>query len=831
MNLPLNAPMLGSDLPSSWETSAIKSRLIDNMVRTVGKNPDEATSHDWFYALAYLVRGLLSERYIKMEREQNRRNVRRSYYLSMEYLLGQLLSSNLLALDLLNPVKVALSELGQNYDTVKACELDAGLGNGGLGRLAACILESMATHGYPGYGYSIRYEFGMFHQRVEHGQQVEYPENWLRFGNPWEFERHCVKHSVRFNGKAVTHKESDGDEQTLWVDTEKVMALGYDIPLAGFRANTLVNLRLWSARSITDFNLQDFNEGEYTAAVEGRALSETLSRVLYPNDATEKGQILRLKQEYFFVSASIMDIIERHQRAFKDIRTLPEKVSIHLNDTHPSLAIAELMRILIDDHMVPKAEAWAMTRQVFSYTNHTLMPEALETWPVDMLERIVPRHMALIYWINHQHLNNVKRQFPADAEMPNRLSLIDEDSKRVRMAHLSVVGSHKVNGVAELHTQLMCEGTFEPFHRMDKEWFINVTNGVTQRRWLLQSNPNLASLITARIGDQWITDLAYLKELEAHADDESFLRAFRKVKNQNKKRLAKLIQKKVGVQVDYQSLFDIQVKRIHEYKRQLLNLFSVITRYNRLKEGIASDPLPRTVVIAGKAAPGYFLAKLIIRLINDVAATINSDPDTRDALKLAFLPNYNVTMAETIVPGCDLSEQISTAGSEASGTGNMKFAMNGALTIGTLDGANIEIRESVGKENIFIFGLTAEAAQDLRDNGYNSRQYYEDNLELRKVLDMIRDGFFSPDDPGRYHSLVNAILDGDHYLVCADYASYMACLGRVDDAFGSPEEWTRMAVLNVARMGNFSIDRTVHTYAKDVWNIEPLHPFYPSSRI
>ncbi|MBF0142354.1 MAG: glycogen/starch/alpha-glucan phosphorylase [Magnetococcales bacterium] len=819
-------PVCNTDRPNSWEVAALRSKLIEQMVQVVGKNPDLANSRDWFRAVAQVVRGVINERFIRMESRLVRSNERRAYYLSMEFLLGRLLTNNLIALDLLEPVKAALAELGQDFEDVRACEQDPGLGNGGLGRLAACIIESLATLGYPGYGYGIRYQFGMFSQRIENGQQIEYPEDWLRHGNRWEYKRPSVSYPVRFYGRIITYQDAAGQDSTHWVETTRVVAVGYDMPQAGFRSDTLVNLRLWGAQSFSEFNLQDFNNGNFIGAVEEKTHCESLSQVLYPSDATERGQELRLKQEYFFVSASIQDILARFLQSNPDVRRLPEKVAIHLNDTHPTLGIPELMRILIDVHRLPPEEAWEITRKVFSYTNHTLLPEALETWSVGLMQRVLPRHLNLIYWINQRHLELTKLRYPGEHGILPVVSLIDDHAARVRMGYLSVVGSSRVNGVAALHTRLMCEGVFQPFHRMNPEQFLNVTNGVTPRRWLLLANPMLSALICSRTGDHWITDLTRLEALVKHADDSGFMSLFRRIKNLNKRRLASHIQKKLAVNVDPDSLFDIQVKRIHEYKRQLLNLLSVITQYNRLRDGSVSNPQPRTVIFAGKAAPGYYLAKLIIRLINDVAAIVNNDPRTRDALKLVFLPNYNVSEAEVIIPGCDLSEQISTAGTEASGTGNMKFALNGALTIGTLDGANVEIKDAVGEDNIFIFGLKAEEAFDLVAKGYQPRKYYDANMELRRALDQIRDGFFSPDEPERYRPILHSLLDGgDKYLVLADYSSYMACLDRADGVYRTPDQWYRMALFNVARMGHFSIDRTVHTYAREVWKIRSLNPF------
>ncbi|OSM04297.1 putative glycogen/starch/alpha-glucan phosphorylase [Magnetofaba australis IT-1] len=800
----------------------LKSRLINTMIHAVGEDPDGADANDWYYAVAFLVRGMLSEQYIKLEREQSRQQVRRAYYLSMEFLIGRQLTANLLALDMVEPISACLEELGHSYEAVRNCEFDAALGNGGLGRLAACILDGLATHGYPGYGYCLRYEFGMFHQRIENGQQVEQPENWLRFGNPWELERHNAHYPIRFHGRLIKHAEGSANETVMWVETDDLVAMGSDMPMTGFRTPAMVNLRLWNARSGADFNLDYFNEGDFMAAVKDKTVSENLTKVLYPNDANERGQELRLKQEYFFVSASVQDIVSRYLSENGDIRNLPQKVVIHLNDTHPSLAIPELLRLLIDEYRLGKEEAWEVASQTFTYTNHTLLPEALETWSVDLLSRVLPRHLDLIYKINHRHLKAVMSNFPDDQGMLNRLSLIDDGSQRIRMGWLSVVGSTRVNGVAKLHSDLLKAGVFKPFHQMYPERFVNVTNGVTQRRWLLQSNPGLASLITSRIGPRWTTDLERLKELESAVDDAEFMAQFAAVKRDNKARLAERIGELLDMTLDPSALFDVQVKRIHEYKRQLLNLLSVIAHYNRIKEGRAVNPVPRVSIFAGKAAPGYYMAKLIIRLINDVAKTINADPQTRDLMRVAFIPNYNVSEAGFIFPGSDLSEQISTAGTEASGTGNMKFALNGALTIGTLDGANIEIREAVGAENFFKFGLETPEVEALRAKGYDPNVYINQNAELGHVMEQLRNGYFTGGDHDRYRDIVNTLTHGDHYLVMADFSSYMKSLEEVDALYRQPEEWSRRAMFNVARVGGFSIDRTVHTYAREIWGLKPL---------
>ena len=805
------------------DADALERRLLDYMVHVVGKDPQFATERDWYYALSYLIRGVLGERLMATSQAQHRNDAKRVYYLSMEYLIGRRLEKSLIDLGIDGVITEALRRLGVDVGHVIDCETDAALGNGGLGRLAACFLDSLATHGYPGYGYGIRYEFGMFNQRIESGQQVEQPENWLRYGNPWEFERSNVIYPVRFNGRILCFKGADGREQCHWVDTDDVIAMAFDVPLPGFHSRTVTNLRLWSARSTREFDLRYFNEGNYLEAVREKTLSENLSKVLYPNDATATGQELRLKQEYFFVSASIQDILRRFQSYHGNLDELPKKVAIQLNDTHPALAVPELMRLLVDNYGYEWDTAWALTQRVFSYTNHTLLPEALETWNIGLLETVLPHHLDIIYRINDWFLKKVRASFPGDFSVPKRVSLVDDDAHRIRMAHVAIVGSRRVNGVAALHTRILRTRTFADFDRMDPGKFVNVTNGITQRRWLLQANPHLAQLITERVGEAWKTDLSVLKGLLPAVDDADFRARFADIKRQNKVQLSEFIQQRTDVVVDPASLFDIQVKRLHEYKRQLLNLMQVIARYNRLRDGKGEGMTPRTVVFAGKAAPSYAMAKLIIHLINDVAAVINEDPAVSGMLKVVFVPNYNVSSAGIIIPGCDLSEQISTAGTEASGTGNMKFALNGALTIGTLDGANIEIRDEVGEDNIFIFGLNAEEAEDLRLRGYDPWRHYNGNAELKRVLDMIADGFFSPDDPGRYRSIFDALLKGgDTFLLLADFAAYMDCQERVDATFVNTEDWVRKAIINVANMGTFSSDRAIHAYAKEIWDVSPV---------
>jgi starch phosphorylase len=824
MDIPASIFPRDDDAAVLNDVAWVQRRLLDYMIHVVGKAPEQASSRDWFYALAYFIRGVVGERLMRTGQTQPNGGRKRIYYLSMEYLTGRSLWKYLLDLGVADTVRKAFENFEIDLDAVAQFEFDAALGNGGLGRLAACFLDSMATHGYPGFGYGIRYEFGMFTQRVEDGQQVEHPENWLRYGNPWEFERPSVIYPVRFHGRIVCFKEGGGVQKCQWVDTDEVIALAYDIPVSGFHSNTIANLRLWSARSTRDFDLRYFNEGNYIDAVKQKTVSENLSKVLYPNDATATGQELRLKQEYFFVSASLQDILARTLKAGNPLDRLPDLAAIQLNDTHPALAIPEMMRLLTDHHGYEWAKAWDITTRVFSYTNHTLLPEALETWPVHILESVLPRHLEIIYRINDQHLARVRYANPGNAAILRKMSLVDDEARRIRMAHLAVVGSHKVNGVAELHGKLLRTATFPDFDRLDPGKFVSVTNGITQRRWLLQANPELAALIGERLGDRWITDLAQLRAIAELADDSDFRARFAAVKRRNKERLARLILQSLDMEVDPESLFDVQVKRIHEYKRQLLNLLHVVVRYNRIRDGRAGDMVKRTVIFSGKAAPGYFMAKLIVRLVNDVAEVVNNDPVVAGLLKVAFIPNYNVSLAEVIIPGSDLSEQISTAGTEASGTGNMKFALNGALTIGTLDGANIEMAEEIGADNMFIFGLDADQARELRAGGYDPWRHYHENDELRRAIDMIGQGFFAPDEPGRYRSVVDALTTGgDHFLLLADHAAYVACQERVDALYRRPEEWTRKAILNVARVGKFSSDRAIHAYARDIWGVGSLN--------
>lgn len=806
-----------------FDKESIKKALMQRLVFTIGKDEFTATPRDWFYAVAFVVRDHLIDRWMQTMRNYYYRDVKRIYYLSLEFLIGRTLMNSLLNLGFYTECREALQELGFDLQEISNMEDDAALGNGGLGRLAACFLDSMATLQLPGYGYGIRYEYGMFNQGIENGHQVEHPEHWLRYGNPWEFARPEVLYKVRFYGQIQHYRSDDGETHYHWTDCEEVMAMAYDTPVPGYQTATVNNMRLWSAKASRSFDLKYFNEGNYIKAVEAKNQSETLSRILYPSDSTMMGRELRLKQEYFFVSASLQDIIFRYRKHHLTFTELPDKIAIQLNDTHPAIAVAELMRILVDVHHCSWDEAWTLTTRIFSYTNHTLMPEALETWSVNLFSKVLPRHMQIIFEINHRFLQSVMHRCPGDVHLLRRISIIDEDppEKRIRMAHLAIIGSHKVNGVAALHTQLMQQTIFADFYALYPEKFINITNGVTPRRWLQHCNRPLAQLITQTIGAGWQQNLMQLQQLVPFATQPDFIHAFQAIKQHNKDQLTQLIQQQTGLIVSGEALFDVQIKRIHEYKRQLLNILHVITRYNEIRQASKQACVPRVVIIAGKAAPGYRMAKLIIKLIHDVANIVNHDPAIANQLKVVFMPNYNVTLAERIIPAAELSQQISTAGTEASGTGNMKLAMNGALTIGTLDGANVEIMQAVGAENIFIFGLNAAEVAALKPH-YQPWEYYQNNLALQETLNMIRDGFFSPDDRQRYHPLIQHLLSQDSYCLLADYATYIACQRQIDAIYRQPLEWNRRAILNVANMGRFSSDRTIADYAQHIWRSSPI---------
>jgi glycogen phosphorylase len=794
-----------------------------HLLYTMAKDQYSATNLDLYKSISLSVKDQLVKRWIRTQQTYYEVDAKRVYYLSLEFLMGRALGNNLINLQMYEQCAQELKEAGYDLEQLQELEWDAGLGNGGLGRLAACFLDSMATMQLPAYGYGIRYEYGIFFQHIRDGYQVETPDNWLRYGNVWEIERPEYLYTVKYYGNVIQSTGADGRLSSEWSDTQDVMAMAYDIPIPGYANNTVNNLRLWAAKSTREFDFEYFNHGDYIKAVQDKQKTETISKVLYPNDNVVQGKELRLKQEYFFVSATLQDVIRRYRKAHNDFSQFPDKVAIQLNDTHPAIAIPELMRILVDLNGLSWDEAWKITIATFGYTNHTILPEALEKWPVSMIETLLPRHMQIIYEINQRFLNDVSKKYPGDSDRLRRMSLIEEGQERmVRMAHLAVVGSHSVNGVAELHTNLIKTLLFKDFTEIFPDRFNNKTNGITQRRWLRLCNQKLSGLISGKIGEGWVTDLYQLKKLTGFADDPAFRNEWRAVKAHNKENLAAYMASLTGIKVNLDSIFDIHVKRIHEYKRQLLNCLHAIHLYNQIKQNPQGSFVPITKIFAGKAAPGYFIAKLIIKLINSVADVINRDTDLNNLLKIVFLPNYCVSMAEKIMPGADLSEQISTAGMEASGTGNMKFALNGALTIGTLDGANIEIKEEVGDENIFIFGLKADEVLNLKKTGYNPREYYEKNADLKKVIDMISNGFFSPWNPQLFKPIIESLMSTDNFMLLADFDSYVRCQSAVAQNFLNVEDWTRKSILNVASTGKFSSDRAIAEYAKDIWNVKSV---------
>ncbi len=800
----------------------VEQRFINHLVYTLSKDHHAATNRDVYHAMALAIRDRLVRRWIRTQSNYYEKNCKRVYYISLEFLIGRLLGNNLLNMGLEEECRNVAKEYGVNFDEMVELERDAGLGNGGLGRLAACFLDSMATMELPAYGYSIRYEFGIFYQNIVNGWQVESPDEWLRYGNAWETGRPDLTFPVKFHGRVVEYKDAKKNLRIDWVDTDDVLAQAYDMPVAGYKNDTVNTLRLWDAYADNEFNLEYFNHGDYVRAVEDRVKTETISKVLYPNDNIFEGKELRLKQEYFLVSATLQDIVRRHLKTGNKITQFSEKNAIQLNDTHPALAIPELMRIFMDEHDLDWDTAWDQCVNTFGYTNHTVMPEALENWPLNLMEYVLPRHMLVIFEINQRFLDFVNQQYPGDMDRLRRMSIIGEGStKSVRMAHLAIVGSHKVNGVARMHSELIKSGLFKEFYELYPDRFVNKTNGITPRRWLDYCNPGLSGLISEKIGKDWVTDLDQLKKLLPMVEDAEFRKKWAACKLENKKRLGKWIKDKLGVVVDPNSIFDIQVKRIHVYKRHLMNLLRVIHHYNRLKANPNMNVPARTVIFAGKAAPGYFMAKLIIKLINSVGEVVNNDRRIGNKLKVLFLPNYNVSLAEIIIPAADLSEQISTAGTEASGTSNMKFSLNGALTIGTMDGANVEIHEAVGDENIFIFGMSAEEVEQRRST-YNPRFHYESNAELRKVLDQIVDGSFGRTEPELFQPIVDNLLNGDHYMLLEDFASYVRSQDEVSRTYQDQEKWTRMSIINALNMGRFSSDRTIGEYAKDIWGIEPV---------
>jgi starch phosphorylase len=806
-------PRTGSDVES------LKLDIEQHLRFTLSKDEYSATDWDHYRSLVLAVMDRLHQRWIDTQQGYYREDVKRVYYLSMEFLIGRLLDSALINLGLLDTAKEALGEIGLDYDKLRNAEWDAGLGNGGLGRLAACFLDSMASLGIPGYGYGIRYDYGIFYQKIINGYQIESPDLWLRYGNPWDVVRPLIAYPVHFYGRSVPYTDGEGHLRYRLEDTEAVLALAYDTPVPGYNNDVVNNLRLWKAESSKAIDLHCFNQGEYIDAIRDTELQENISRVLYPNDKVFVGQELRLKQEFFLVSATLQDIVARFKKKHNDWRKFPDKVAIQCNDTHPNLAIPELMRILLDEEGLDWETSWDIVGKSIAYTNHTLMPEALEKWSVSLMRTLLPRQLEIIYEINNRFLNKVRTNFGEDINRVRRMSIISEgEQPSIQMATLGIVGSHKVNGVSALHSDLLKKTLFHDFYELWNDKFINVTNGITPRRWLKQCNPGLSNLISGKIGDKWITKLDELKQLEKKADDPEFQKQFREIKNENKKKLADYVQERNNIELNLNSIFDIQIKRIHEYKRQLLALLHAVTLFNRIKKDPDAPFQPRTLLFAGKAAPGYSMAKLHIKLINSVAEKINNDPDVGDKLKVVFLANYSVTLAERMIPAAELSEQISTAGMEASGTGNMKFALNGALTIGTLDGANIEIKEEVGDENIFIFGLTVDEIEEMRRTGYDATKFYNENAELKQALDQINSGYFSPNQPDLFQPVVNALLEeNDYFMVLADYERYIKKQEEVEKIYQQPDIWWKRAILNTARMGKFSSDRTIMEYTNKIW--------------
>ena len=799
----------------------LKADFAWHLRYSLAKGDIRATARDQYTAFATAVRDRIVERWINTQEEYHRQNTKRVYYLSLEFLMGRLLGNNVINLKADQLCRDALKEYGIDWNDLRDYETDAGLGNGGLGRLAACYLDSMSTLDLAGMGYGLRYDYGIFRQKIVDGQQVEEPDGWLKNGYPWEMGRPEYAQHVHFGGHVECRTEK-GRQMWYWVPAETVEGVPYDLPIVGY-CNAVNSLRLWSARAVEDFDLADFNKGDYVNAVETKVLAENLTKVLYPNDNTTAGKELRLRQQYFFVACSLKDILRRYRELNSTWDALPEKVFIHLNETHPALVIPELMRILIDHEGLDWDKAWDLTRRSTGYTNHTILPEALEKWPVSMMERLLPRHLQLIYEINGRFLQQISSMYPGDVKRLQRMSLIDENGERyVRMANMCLVATSSVNGVAELHTQILKDSLFKDFYELFPEKFHNVTNGITPRRWLLKANPALSQLITESIGDKWITRLDELAKLEKFTKNDDFLAALAKIKTSNKGQLSNWVMKNLGVKLDPNAIFDVQVKRLHEYKRQLLLALYIIIFYNRLLKDPSFDPQPRSFIFAAKAAPGYYMAKLIIRLIHGIAGVVNANPRTRDKLSVAFLPDYRVSLAEKIMPASEVSEQISLAGMEASGTGNMKFMMNGALTLGTYDGANVEIHREVGDENMFLFGLRTEDVAKLRP-GYISKDYYKRDPEIREAIDMIKSNVFSLLEPGLFDPIVRSLLDyNDYYMLFADLKDYCRAQDLVDKTYRDRKKWNRMSLVNIAKSGFFSSDRAVLEYAKDIWHVSPV---------
>jgi starch phosphorylase len=806
--------------PRALTSEALAEEILERLTYSVGKDPIVARPHDWLYAAILAVRDRIIDQWMESSRETWQTSHKRVYYLSLEFLIGRLMRDAMSNIGLMEPMQDALKSLGVELGDLLSLEPDAALGNGGLGRLAACFLESMSSLKIPAYGYGIRYVHGLFRQEMSEGWQVELPEDWLTHGNPWEFERRESAYEIGFGGHVEPLTDVDGVITHEWRPAEHVLAVGFDTPIVGWRAARVNTLRLWSAQAIDPILLDKFNSGDHIGALEESAKAEAITRVLYPADSTPAGQELRLRQEFFFSSASLQDIVRRHLQQYGDLGSLPDKVAIHLNDTHPAISIAEMMRILIDLNGLKWAEAWKLSKGVFGYTNHTLLPEALETWPVALLERLLPRHMQIIYAINAEVLAEARTRAGFTDQQIANVSLIDEHGgRRVRMGQLAFVGSHSINGVSALHTELMKKTVFSDLHKLYPERINNKTNGITQRRWLMQCNPRLTRLIVDTIGPEFLDNIDALRELDAYAEDPVFQEQFAAVKRANKVALTELIKERLNVAVSPDALFDVQIKRIHEYKRQLLNVIEAVAQYDAIRAHPEREWVPRVKVFAGKAAPGYWNAKLIIKLMNDVAKMINNDPSVRGLLKVVFLPNYNVSLAEVIIPAANLSEQISTAGLEASGTGNMKLALNGALTIGTLDGANIEMKDNVGADNIIIFGLTAEQVAERRTRDELPRSAIDASPDLREALEAISSGVFSPDDRNRYRDLIGGLYEHDWFFVARDFDSYAAAQRQVDEVWADPKKWNAMAIRNTARMGWFSSDRTIRQYAEDIWGV------------
>lgn len=805
------------------ESFSLSNQFAEHLEFTLIKDRITATGADAYYALSLAVRDRMVRRWLRTQREYHNKDVKRVYYLSLEYLMGRLLGNSLINLDYYEECRNILQKDGYSLSEIMENENDMGLGNGGLGRLAACYLDSMATLELPAFGYGIRYEYGIFNQGIENGYQVEQADNWLREGNPWDILRRRLKYMVKFYGKTETVMNPDGTYSINWINTEDVLALAYDVPVPGYRNPTVNNLRLWQAKACSDFNFSDFNRGNYVEAVAQKNNGENISKVLYPNDTYKEGKFLRLKQQYFFVSATLQDIIRKYRINHKTLDKFSDKTCIQLNDTHPVIAIPELMRILLDDEKMGWEKAWQVTTKTFAYTNHTVVPEALEEWSEQLLAELLPRHIQIIYEINRRFLEYVKKNYSTDEKILSKLAIISGgNEKRIRMSHLAIVGSFAVNGVAALHTEILKKRIFPDFVKIYPNKFINVTNGITPRRWLKTANPALALLISEKIGEEWVKDLTKIKKLEKFVDDKKFRENWQSIKWVNKKLLSEYIEEENNIKVNLDSIFDVQIKRFHEYKRQLLNVLHIITLYNRIKDNPKIKMVPRTVIFGGKAAPAYFAAKMVIKLINSVADVVNNDPEVGDKLKVVFLKNYSVTLAEKIIPASDLSEQISMAGLEASGTGNMKFALNGALTIGTMDGANVEIREEVGDDNIFIFGLLADEVVKLKSNSYNPKEYYSKNVNLKRVIDMIASNYFNPKEFGIFDDMVRGLMEVDYYCLFADYQSYIDAQDKVAELYRNRELWTKKSILNVTRTAKFSSDRSVKEYAQKIWKVKPI---------